>query len=115
MKMIPPGSHLVSYNAASRTGDFAPTTSFLLHLDLRQVYVRRWDASQELLVDVSADEVISGQPVHLDYGMVLLLLAAISQAWRLRVSCVNSCAYHDLICRKHLWQQASDDTTLIRI
>lgn len=30
VKMLPPGTHLVSYNASSGHGDFGPTTSFFL-------------------------------------------------------------------------------------
>ncbi len=58
VKMLPPGTHMVSYNAASRTGDFAPTSSFFVHLAPSQVYVRRWSNEQELLFEVPADEVM---------------------------------------------------------
>lgn len=56
VKMLPPGTHMVSYNAASRTGDFAPTSSFFVHLAPSQVYVRRWSTEQELLFELPADE-----------------------------------------------------------
>lgn len=56
--MLPPGTHMVSYNAASRTGDFAPTSSFFVHLAPSQVYVRRWSSEQELLFDLPAGEVM---------------------------------------------------------
>lgn len=56
--MLPPGTHMVSYNAASRTGEFAPTTSFFVHLAPSQVYVRKWSPKQELLLDLPADEVL---------------------------------------------------------
>ena len=56
--MLPPGPHLVSYNAASRTGDFAPTISFFTHLKMREVLIRRWDAEQELLLELHPDEVL---------------------------------------------------------
>lgn len=56
--MLPPGTHMVSYNAASRTGEFAPTTSFFVHLAPSQVYVRKWSPEQELLLDLPADEVL---------------------------------------------------------
>ena len=56
--MLPPGTHMVSYNAASRTGDFAPTSSFFVHLAPSQVYVRKWSIEQELLFEVPADEVM---------------------------------------------------------
>ena len=59
VKMLPPGPHMISYNAASRTGDFAPTTSFFVHLDPTQVYVREWDAKQELLLDIPPDQVLT--------------------------------------------------------
>ena len=57
VKMLPPGTHMVSYNAASRTGEFAPATSFFVHLGLSEVYVRKWSVEQELLLDVEPDEV----------------------------------------------------------
>ncbi|DBA72231.1 TPA: hypothetical protein ACH3X2_010623 [Trebouxia sp. C0005] len=56
VKMLPPGTHMVSYNAASHTGDFAPTSSFFVHLAPSQVYVRKWSIEQELLFEVPADE-----------------------------------------------------------
>ncbi len=56
--MLPPGTHMVSYNAASRTGDFAPTSSFFAYLAPSQVYVRRWSIEQELLFEVPSDEVM---------------------------------------------------------
>lgn len=38
VKMLPPGAHLVSYNAAEKKGsDFAPTISFFLHIAPKQV------------------------------------------------------------------------------
>ena len=49
---------MVSYNAASRTGDFAPTSSFFAYLAPSQVYVRKWSTEQELLFEVPADEVM---------------------------------------------------------
>ena len=55
--MLPPGTHMVSYNAASPTGDFSPTTSFFVHLSSSQVYIRLWNSEQELLLDIPADEV----------------------------------------------------------
>ena len=58
VKMLPPGTHMVSYNAASRTGDFAPTSSFFVHLAPSQVYVRKWSTEQELLFELPADEVM---------------------------------------------------------
>ena len=61
VKMLPPGAHMVSYNAAGRgqqrQQELGPTTSFFLHLASGQVEVRRWDAQQELLVELEEDEV----------------------------------------------------------
>ena len=61
VKMLPPGPHMVSYNATGqgqqRRQEFGPTTSFFLHLASGQVEVRRWDAQQELLVELDEDEV----------------------------------------------------------
>ena len=60
VKMLPPGPHLVSYNAASRGGaELAPTTSFFVHAPARSVLVRRWDAGAELLAELEEDEVTS--------------------------------------------------------
>eukprot|EP00891_Asterochloris_glomerata_P008767 jgi/Astpho2/8767/e_gw1.00128.29.1_t len=60
VKMLPPGAHMVSYNAAGqgqlRQQDFGPTTAFFLHLASGQVEVRRWDAQHELLVELEEDE-----------------------------------------------------------
>ena len=60
VKMLPPGPHMVSYNAtgAGGGGDFAPTVSFFAHLAAQQVVVRRWDAAEELLLPLQdSDEV----------------------------------------------------------
>ena len=61
VKMLPPGTHMVSYNAASCTGDFSPTTSFFVHLTVGEVYIRRWNYEEELLVDMPVDEVHTWQ------------------------------------------------------
>ncbi|KAK9829455.1 hypothetical protein WJX72_005966 [[Myrmecia] bisecta] len=55
VKMLPPGAHLVSYNAASKQGEFAPTTSFFVVLRPQAVVVRRWNTESELL-DPMPDE-----------------------------------------------------------
>jgi AAR2 protein len=55
-KMVPPGPHFLSYNAASRSGDFAPTVAQLLHLAGRQVLVRRWSPQQEMLLPLSDED-----------------------------------------------------------
>lgn len=55
-KMVPPGPHLLSYNAASRSGDFAPTVAQLLHLAGRQVVVRRWSPQQEMLLPLGDED-----------------------------------------------------------
>ena len=65
VKMLPPGTHMVSYNAASRTGDFSPTTSFFVHLTIGEVYIRRWNVEEELLLDMPADEVHTWQTTFL--------------------------------------------------
>ena len=62
VKMLPPGPHMVSYNATSAGGggDFAPTVSFFAHLAAQQVVVRRWDAAEELLLPMQdSDEVLT--------------------------------------------------------
>jgi len=55
-KMVPPGAHYLSYNAASRTGDFAPSVSVLCFLAGQQVLVRRWAAAQELLLPLEDED-----------------------------------------------------------
>ena len=58
VKMLPPGPHLISYNASGSSSDFAPTISFYAHLAPRQVLVRRWDAAEEMLLPLQdPDEV----------------------------------------------------------
>ena len=37
VKMVPPGTHLISYSAASGQGDFGPTTAFFLPIKSGQV------------------------------------------------------------------------------
>lgn len=44
IKMVPPGTHLISYNAASGQGDFGATTSFFLPIKAGQAS-RRWHKS----------------------------------------------------------------------
>ncbi len=57
-KMVPPGPHYLSYNAASRQGEFGPTVAFLAHLAGREVAVRRWSPEHELLLPLAdGDEV----------------------------------------------------------
>ena len=49
VKMLPPGTHFVGYNAGNKYNEYAPTTGFFLHLQPRQVEVRVWNAPAELL------------------------------------------------------------------
>ena len=37
IKMVPPGTHFISYNSSSGQGDFGPTTSFFLPIRIGQV------------------------------------------------------------------------------
>ncbi|KAL4439432.1 hypothetical protein ABPG77_008761 [Micractinium sp. CCAP 211/92] len=55
VKMLPPGTHLVSYNASSGRGDFGPATSFFLTVKAGEVIVRKWNGPNEVLEAV-ADE-----------------------------------------------------------
>ncbi|KAL4437251.1 hypothetical protein ABPG75_004390 [Micractinium tetrahymenae] len=55
VKMVPPGTHLVSNNASSGQGDFGPTTSFFLTVKAGQVIVRKWSGPNEVLEPL-ADE-----------------------------------------------------------
>lgn len=60
IKMLPPGPHLVYYNAsaAGSSADFAPTVSFYVHIAPGQVLVWRWIAREELLLPIpDRDEV----------------------------------------------------------
>lgn len=64
-KMVPPGPHFLSYNAASRSGELAPTVAILTYLAGRQVFVRRWSPLQELLLPLGdEDEVGEFCPAH---------------------------------------------------
>lgn len=56
VKMIPPGPHLISYSAVSKEGAVAPTVFFPLFLAARDVVVREWDVSSELLLPVSDED-----------------------------------------------------------
>lgn len=58
-KMVPPGPHFLSYNAASRSGEFAPTVAMLLHLAGGEVLVRRWSPQQELLLPLGDEDEVS--------------------------------------------------------
>ena len=73
VKMLPPGTHMVSYNAASRTGDFSPTTSFFVHLTVGEVYIRRWNYDEELLLDIPANEVYPWQTTSFGSWRVIWL------------------------------------------
>lgn len=82
VKMLPPGPHLVSYNASSGQGDFGPTTSFWVVLKAGQVAVQRWDAAAEVLAPL-ADE----DEVRLWRGLERAgWQCCWAQQWRARVS-----------------------------
>lgn len=49
VKMMPPGTHFVSYTPSSAAGGFGPTTGFFVHLHPGEVVVRRWCAEAEVL------------------------------------------------------------------
>ncbi|KAI8464490.1 MAG: AAR2-domain-containing protein [Monoraphidium minutum] len=55
LKMVPPGVHFLSYQAAGRGGQVSPAVSTFLALGPRQVVVRRWDPALEGLAPL-ADE-----------------------------------------------------------
>ena len=62
VKMLPPGPHFISCNAAAAHsgagGDFAPTVGMFVHWEPRQVFVRRWNPQEELLLPLQdPDEV----------------------------------------------------------
>lgn len=66
-KMVPGGPHYLTYNAASRSGDFAPAVAVLCHLAGRQVLVRRWAPALELLLPLDDEEEVPF-PTH-DNGL----------------------------------------------
>ena len=81
VKMLPPGPHLVAYNASSSGGDFAPTVSFFAHLAPRQVLVRRWHAGDELLLPLpDADEVCARGGSPCAHAAMLALCCAEAEA-----------------------------------
>ena len=67
VKMLPPGPHLISYNAAGTSGEFAPTVSFFLYLKPGQVVVRRWDAAAEMLVELADEDEVCPTVARLLY------------------------------------------------
>ncbi|KAL9952143.1 hypothetical protein ACROYT_G039353 [Oculina patagonica] len=56
IKMIPPGLHFIYYSAVNRGGQSAPRTGMFLYSKRQDVFVMRWDASCEEVVEVDADE-----------------------------------------------------------
>jgi AAR2 protein len=75
-KMVPPGPHFLSYNAASRSGDFAPTIAQLLQLAGRQVVVRRWSPQQEMLLPLSDEDEVGGT-VHSNRPLIGQVMAGV--------------------------------------
>jgi hypothetical protein len=65
--MVPPGAHYLTYNAASRSGEFAPTVAVLSWLASKEVFVRRWSPSQELLLPLEDEDEVTGflSQIHL--------------------------------------------------
>ncbi|EFN53109.1 hypothetical protein CHLNCDRAFT_9330, partial [Chlorella variabilis] len=56
IKMVPPGTHFISYNSSSGQGDFGPTTSFFLPIRSGQVVVRRWNGPEEVLEELEDED-----------------------------------------------------------
>ena len=56
IKMIPPGLHFIYYSAVSRGGQSAPRTGMFLYSKRQDVFVMRWIASNEEIVEVEANE-----------------------------------------------------------
>jgi A1 cistron-splicing factor AAR2 len=56
LKMVPPGVHFLSWQAAGTDNQFAPTVSCFVHLSGQQVHVRRWDARAEVAAEVQDEE-----------------------------------------------------------
>ena len=57
--MLPPGTHLISYNTVSRQGDFSPTSSFFVSLKQSEVLVSTWDAKSEQLLELTDEDEVS--------------------------------------------------------
>ena len=55
IKMIPPGLHFIYYSAVNRGGQSAPRTGMFLYSKRQEVFVMRWDASSEDVVEVDAN------------------------------------------------------------
>jgi hypothetical protein len=74
LKMLPPGVHFLSYQAAGRDGRVSPAVSTFLALKPRDVVVRRWDAAQEGLVALAdEDEVCRGKGGDRCQGLAVLM------------------------------------------
>jgi A1 cistron-splicing factor AAR2 len=56
IKMVPPGTHVISYTSSSGQGDFGPTTSFFLTIRASEVVVRKWNAPEEVLEAMDDDD-----------------------------------------------------------
>eukprot|EP00878_Enallax_costatus_P021228 GHUV01022468.1.p1 GENE.GHUV01022468.1~~GHUV01022468.1.p1 ORF type:complete len:165 (+),score=24.58 GHUV01022468.1:623-1117(+) len=56
IKMIPPGTHFVSYQALGKDGSLGPPVSTLVSLTSKQVLVRRWDPATEGLVPLGDED-----------------------------------------------------------
>lgn len=57
VKMVPPGTHFVTYAVPGRQGGYGACTGFFLHVQLRQVVVKKFDPQTESLQDLPDDEV----------------------------------------------------------
>ena len=56
VKMIPPGFHFVFYSSVGKTGDTAPRTGLFHFFKRREIFVKKWDATVEDMVDVVLSE-----------------------------------------------------------
>lgn len=63
-KMVPPGPHYLTYNAASRSGEFAPTVAVLCFLASKQLMIRRWSPTVELILPLRDED----EAVRLEEG-----------------------------------------------
>lgn len=57
IKMLPPGTHFLSFTVPGRQGGFSACSGFFLHLALKQVLVKRYNPAEEALEDLPEDEV----------------------------------------------------------
>lgn len=56
LKMIPPGIHFIHYSAVSKDGCTAPRTGFFHYFKPKEILVKKWDHSEEVLKSIESSE-----------------------------------------------------------